>query len=120
MAKKKANAVDFLSAARASGKETITLPGMDGEFVVRALSAAEVQRISDLHRKPGTDGSKNDHYDNEAMTLAIIAASITDKNGNRVIPEGREAEMRDLPNRVYMPLQSAALRINGLGVDAGN
>lgn len=120
--RKKTNgaAADFLSAARASGRETITLPGMDRKVVVRALSALEVERISKSCQKPGTDGTKNAHYDNEKLTLCIIVASLTDEKGKRIIPEGREHELRELPNRIVAVLQTAALRINGLGADAGN
>lgn len=111
---------DFLSAARAAGsREQLDFPDLGWTVFARALSAADVRRITAASLKPGkkpTDGE--DAYDDDKLTLAIVAASIVDAGGERVVPEGREAELSDLPNAIYTALQQASLRVNGMGGEA--
>ncbi len=111
---------DFLTAARAAGRsEQLEFPEIGYTVFARALSAADVRRITASSLKPGkkpTDGE--DAYDDDKLSLAIVAASIVDEQGARVIPEGREADLSDLPNAIYTALQQAALRVNGMGGEA--
>ncbi len=109
---------DFLSDLRTSVlTEKIDLPGMKQKTYARALSAAEVRRISAACLLPGKTVADADAFDTDRLTECIVAAAIVDAKGHRLIPEGRESEMYDLPNRVYTTLQSAALRANGMGGD---
>lgn len=108
---------DFLSIAKAgSPSEVVVIPSTGQRVHARALSAAAVRKITAAALRPGkkpTDG--DDAFDEDALTTAIIAASITDAHGERLVPEGREAELADLPNALYLQLQAAALRVNGMG-----
>jgi hypothetical protein len=114
MARKPA-AKDFLSAAKAARtREAITIPGMDCALYARALSATEVRLIGDACLLPGKNPTDGDGYDDAAMTLAIIGASVVDEAGERVIPEGRESEIDELPHTTKAALQRAAFQANGM------
>lgn len=121
MSKKKTGPVDFLTAAKtAIGREPIELPALGVTVYAKALSAAEVRRISESCVKPGKKAADGD-FDNEKLALLLVAASIVNEDGDRLIPDGREAEMADMPNAMFSALQAAALRVNGMGgAVAGN
>lgn len=120
MTRKKTGPVDFLTAAKtAIGREPVEIAGLPTVYA-KPLSAAAVRRISESCIKPGKKaGDGESAFDNEKMALLIVAASIVDENDERLIPEGREGELADLPNATFTALQSAALKANGMGV-SGN
>ncbi len=106
---------DFLSRAKAAAlSKDVPLPSMDMTVTVRALSVGEMDVISDACLNDGKDVGDDDAFDNKKLIHHVIAASAVDENGDRLIPEGRESEVKDLPNVVYAPLQTAALSVNGM------
>lgn len=108
---------DFLAKAKASSiSKTIELLGM--KVVVRALSVQEMETVYASCLLPGKSEADGEvAYDNKKVGLHMIASCVFDENGNRLIPEGREDELRDLPHSVYQPLQSAVLKLNGLSAE---
>lgn len=121
MANRKKQSGDFLSQAKAAGqREKVEPPGMDMDVYAVTLSYGEVRRITEACLKPGRKVDEGDAYDDDKLTQMLVAASIQDANGDRLIPEGREAELFGLPNPIQIALQNAALRVNGMGAAAGN
>ena len=114
---------DFLAQAKAATRqEKVDLPELDCDVYARTLSAANVRRITEACLLPGkklTD--TGDVLDDDRLTLAIVGASIVDVKGVRLIDEGRESEIDDMPNSIKTALQLAALRVNRMGApDSGN
>lgn len=124
MSRKTMNGADFLAAAKAAGKrEKVACPGLAREVYARALSGAEVERISALAVKEGGDPGDPKAYDNARLILLTVGAAIVDARGKRLVPEGREHELPELPNAIYAALRDKALRVNGMAGDqesAGN
>lgn len=117
--KPRANGFDFLAAAKqAGGRERVKLPGLAREVYVRMVSRAEMTRIQEASLKPGGKSSDPDAYDNERLVLLTVAAAAVDARGRRLIPEGREQELLDIPFAIQNALQTAALRINGMSAEA--
>jgi hypothetical protein len=50
-----------------------------------------------------------------ALMGAIVGAALSDEEGNRLVPEGQEAQVEDLPMNVLRAAFAAALKHNGLG-----
>lgn len=115
---------DFLTAAKAVGqRQRVDVPGIDRAVYACTLSAADVRQITEsciLPGKKATDGEAA--FDENRLTLMLIAASIQDAQGKRLIPDGRESEIDEIPNAIKAALQSAALAVNGMGqaVSPGN
>lgn len=116
MARKNGVAADFLTAAKSYKREKIEIDGLPVVYA-KPLSAADVNALSRAHLREGKEPGDDDAYDNEALTLAIVAASLVDVRGKPVVPAARAAELRDLPNATLTALQQVALRINGMGID---
>jgi hypothetical protein len=119
---RKAKTDDFLTKAMALGKPQPVddIPGLGMKVFVQSLSGAAVDAIAEQCLKPGKETTDDDAFDDEALTLQITVASIVDKKGKRLIPEGRESEWSKLPALVQAPLRLAALRANGMSGAAGN
>jgi hypothetical protein len=113
---------DFLSAAKASSRrEKIEIEGLPVVYA-QPLTEEDVEAISARCLLPGKKPEDGDNaYDNRKLTREIVCASIVDAKGRRVIPEGKEAELRKLPAHVSRALVQHALRVNGMtGESAGN
>jgi len=111
---------DFLSQAKSAGhQEKVDVQGVDMDVYACTLSRAQVRQITESCLRPGKKMTDADGYDEDKLTQRIVAASIVDAKGVRLVPEGREHELDDLPNPVQMALQVAAFRVNGMG-GAGN
>lgn len=115
---RKPAAGDFMSAAKASMRtEEVNLPTIGRTVYARTLYAAEAERIAEQCMKPGKPGA----FDEDKWTRLLVATSVRDENGDRVIPEGREDELAEFPLDIKMAIQTAALRVNGMaGGDSGN
>jgi len=113
---------DFLTKAKASVKtESVPLPSMKMTVTARGLSVDNMDMIIEKCTLPGKTMAHDgvSAIDNSLQIIHIVAASIVDDDGSRLIPEGRERELKELPQAVYGALQTAALRVNGMsGVDA--
>lgn len=121
-AKKRAPArnTDFLSAAKTvSALSKLEIPEMGRTVYVRPLSARQSREIGEACRNPDKPLDDAAAYDEERFTLMLVAASIVDAEGNRLIPPGREEEMHDLPNAIWLRLQQAALAANSGGDNSG-
>jgi len=117
--RKAVNGADFLTAAKAAGRrEKIDIEGVEFDAYARTMSAAEHRRLGEASLKPGGKPGNRADYDDDALTQYVIAACVVDAEGARLIPEGREAELEDLPSQVRAALQKAVLRVNGM--DAGD
>lgn len=121
MAARKNRAGDFIAQAKAAGRrEKVDVPGMDMDVYAVTLTHGAVRRITEACLKDGRKPDEADAYDEDMLTQMMVSASIVDGDGERLIPEGRESEIEDLPNPIQLALQSAALRVNGMGAAAGN
>lgn len=116
---------DFLAMGKASNRiEKLNLVGFDMDVYATALSKREVVMITEscvLPGKKATDGEGA--IDNDKLAAAMIAATITDKKGRRLVPVGRESELEEFGAENYTIMQNVTLRINGMLVDtdtAGN
>ena len=121
---KKANghAPDFLAAAMARHRQVpVELPaGMNITAFVRTLSAAESRRITQACVREGRQITDDDAIDNERLERALLAAALVDEKGHRLIPEGREDELADLPQEIMTPVNQAYNRLQGFAAAPGN
>lgn len=117
------DAADFLTAARAlHRREKVDLPAdMDfGAVYVKTLSAAETRAVTFACLKPGHEPGDEDAFDDDKVERAMIGAALVDGKGRRLIPEGREAEIDDLPQSVQTAINLAYRKLNGAAADPGN
>jgi hypothetical protein len=82
---------------------------------IRKWSLPELFELQELTQK---DGGGNGRFSLE-VTRRILALSLSDANGNRIVPDGREAETDGLGSDVGA-LLTLAFRHNGMGPDAKN
>lgn len=122
MATKSRKSGDFLTAAKAViPSETLHLADLGRDVVVRGLSVAEMRQVSLSCLLPGKRPADEGAFDNERLTRAIVAASVRDADGSRLIPADRVDELQELPSGIYSALQGAAMRVNGMaGGPEGN
>ncbi len=121
MAARKTRTGDFLTLAKAAGqREKVDIPGMDMDVYAVTLSHGDVRRITEAALRPGKSAGDDGAYDDDKLTQLLVSASIEDEKGGRLIPEGREAELEELPNPIQLAIQAASLRVNGMGPAEGN
>lgn len=110
---------DFLTAAKGM-LEVVPVEGLpDGlgiNVYVRPLTAREYDRLMTSCLQPGKALGDDDAFDSREVTMRVIGASVVDADGERLIPEGREAEIEDLGQDVFQAISSAALAANGMDV----
>ena len=92
---------DFLKAAKQTATETIDVAGNSVE--VRGLSYKELIKVS-----------KGKNKDPEALTEDLIVACCFYKDGKKLIPEDRRAELGDISPLSFKALSEAAARVNGI------
>jgi len=117
----KAKKADFLTKTLALGKSVLVkIDGLDMDVFVKPLSAAALQAITQSCLHEGKKATDEDAFDEDALVLHVTAASVVDAAGQRLVPPGSEQELRARPAFVYNPLQTAALRVNGMAEPRGN
>jgi hypothetical protein len=113
--RKNGHAPDLLDDLLAlSAQEVIETPGAKFKLYATAISAAEMRAIYDDCLLPGKTFADEDAFDNDKLEVVIIARSVRDGKG-RKIPTARVMELKKVNNPLYVRMQSAASRVNGLG-----
>jgi hypothetical protein len=112
--------VSFLDRARGLGRRARVagLPDGFGDCYAAPMSRAAMRDASNACLRAGAKPGDADAYDNDRLTLLIVAASIVDGSGNRLIPEGSEPAIEEFAADVATALTMAALRVNGMAGDA--
>ena len=110
---------DFLTSAKAlAPTETIDLPELDLKVQVRGLTAREINQANKAATKILIKGKKGKpdevEVDGEKLTAALLARSLFTLDGKRLIPEGREDEVFDLPHDLVAKLTKTVFSINGM------
>lgn len=102
--------------------ETIEVPELGRNFTVRTLSARTFRRILDVCLHEGKSHEDDNAHDSEKLFDHIIAASLVDEKGERVVPVGQEEEVADLlPTTLYTKVGAITRRLNlPQDDDAGN
>jgi hypothetical protein len=97
--------------------DPVEIPGLDMPVFMRQLSAGAFKQITDSCLKDGM--SMEEHgagaFDEELLGQLVTCACLVDESGDRVIPEGDEEDLMDLPNAIVRELQVAAMKCNGMG-----
>lgn len=81
----------------------------------KPLTVGQMRRLYE-----GVPKNAKGEADEEKLATAIVAVSIVDADGNRLIPDGEEDGLLELPQAYFLALQNAALKANGLGGSGGN
>ena len=114
---------DFLSLGKALVESVeLELPELDMTVVLKGLTGREMRSITVQSRKPTPKGRKGKadeiEIDDEKMTSLMVAQSAFMADGEtRLIPEGREGELFDLPFSIVNLLTTEVQHLNGWGVD---
>ena len=113
MTKPATELADFLTAAKALlPTRKMDVGGMT--IVIRGLSVRQLEQCNTkATRKPASKSQPAD-IDGEKLTEILLGQSLYDLDGNRLIPEDREAEIFDLPNDIIKKLSDAVFELNGL------
>lgn len=79
--------------------------------VVRSLSERQARKVRPMFTtfKEGEDPV----IDNDRMIESFMSVCLVDDAGERLIPEGREDEVADLPSYIYQALAMPVLAANG-------
>jgi hypothetical protein len=99
-----------------SRMDPVEIPGLDMKVFVRQLSAAAFKSITESCVKEGmsmeTDGAAA--FDDEMLGKMVTCACLVDEAGDRLIPDGEEGDLFDLPNAIVRQLQIASMKCNGM------
>ena len=114
---------DFLSLGKALVESAeLELPELEMTVVLKGLTGREMRAITLESRKPTPKGRKGKadevEIDDEKMTSLMVGRSVFAQDGARLIPEGRESELYDLPFSIVNKLTTEVQRLNGWGLDA--
>jgi len=111
---------DFLTAAKAaSRRQKVEIDGLPAVYA-QPLTEEDIEVISNRCLLPGKKPEDGDSaFDNRRLMREIVCATVVDARGKRVIPEGKEDELRKLPASVSRALVQKALAVNGMSA-AGN
>ncbi len=111
---------DQIKAAKGSiPREQVEIPALGGHVFVRGMTGAERDRFEAralLTRQLTDVAAAEKAYDNYKARL--LASCIVDEQGRRIVPQGGEAALGDLPGAVLSRLFDVCLRLSGLGADA--
>lgn len=110
---------DFLEAAKGlTPSEDMEISELDMTITIRGLTAREINEANKRASKPVPKGKGGapvtPEVDGEKLTIALLSMSLYGKDGERLIPEGREEEVFDLPHDLVSRLTQRVFRINGL------
>lgn len=85
----------------ASTLDMLEVPELGGVVYLRQLSAREMMMMSELRREDENDPSTI-RAQNVAMAKALV-----DADGGRIVPEGEEDRLGDMPMKAYMRIIKA-------------
>jgi len=110
---------DFLAAAKAlTPKNTLTLDELGVTIEVHGLTAREINAANKAATKvkaKGRNGKPDEvEVDGEKLTASLLALSLYTVAGDRLVPQGRESEVFDLPHALVGRLTKAVFEINGM------
>lgn len=111
--------VDFLKSAKALvPKQELDLPEVGMTVFVHGMTARDITEANKAATKPLPKGRKGQadggELDSERLTVELLARSLHDKDGKRLIPEGREDEINDLPYAIINKITAVVFSINGM------
>lgn len=118
MTAKKPKKPTFLEVLMAATQtEEVEVPQLGMTVVVRALSAREVNAATTAAIKPTPKGGNADEIeiDNDKLSTMLLAKALYSKDGERLIPDGREEELFDGLHEIIAPLNAVMQRLNGMG-----
>lgn len=96
--------------------DPVKIPGLDMPIFMRQLSAGAFKQITESCLKDGM--SVEEHgagaFDDDLLGRLVTCACLVDEAGDRIIPEGDEMDLLDLPNAIVRDLQIAAMKCNGM------
>jgi len=121
--RKQETAPDFLAAAKAKSKVvTFEVEALGITVEARGLTADAYSEIQEraMPDMRGRAGARLDEVeiDTRLLTYLTIAATCFKEDGERLIPEGREMELGEIPRDIFGKLQEKTLDVNGLRVEA--
>lgn len=110
---------DFLTnAAKAVQKMEVVVPELSMTVHVWGLTARQISTANKAATKQLPKGRKGVadgvEIDNDTLSAMMLSMSLRDAEGNRLIPEGREAEVHDLPFEIIQRLAKAMNKVCGL------
>lgn len=104
----------FLAAKVDVPQETVEVPELGASVVVRGMTGKEQTALYK------SSSSKTGTLDQDHFTARLIAACLVDSGGNRLLEDGEWEIVYQKFTQSFNRVAQAAMRVNGLGADAGN
>ena len=113
---------DFLSLGKALVESAeLEFPELDMTVVLKGLTGREMRSLTKAATKPTPKGRKGKgdvpEVDNDKLMELMVVHSAFYPDGERLIAEGREDELYDLPFSIVNKLTLEVNRLNGWGAD---
>ena len=106
---------DFLEKAKAlTPISELKLDELGMTVFIHGMTARDINAANKASSVPAKKKGQPPELDSEKLTMELLARSLRDKDGGRLIPEGREDEINDLPYKVINEITAAVFEINGM------
>lgn len=97
--------------------ETVKLPELGGDVVIRGITAAELMTF-----QKSVQAKKNGSIavDEDTFAAKLLVRCIVDKDGKRILSDEDWQPLMEWPASAFQRCTSVAMRLNGYGSAEGN